>query len=268
MITYACMLAVKPCMLSDPDWKHIPWSNAPEKKSELQHLFDILVDVPEITTQFSHPLQSPTSLRPSATLDIDTIYTKATAMLRALDRWRRKWYALHYEDFFETQPKYVPKAWATRSEELSWKTCWYFSSLNIATAYTHYHETLVLVLRAIWNCETSGLLNVEHPNIDRRPQIYACCIEICRCVDYHLIESQKGAGSLFILSPVRIAWKSLGEESIESQWLAAAMADVSAGERGRWAIAIGSVSEFKPQTGSPLAPQIYDSTVPESPTEP
>ena len=266
MIVNACMMVFKPTILSGPDWKDIPWMNAPESKSELQHLFDIFVDLPDITRQVWYTLRSPLSMRPNATMDVDTLYRTSMSMLRALDQWRRKWWNRHSEDFFETTPTYTPRAWYGRTEELAWKTCWHFSSLYHSQAYTTYHFILIIVLRMIWNCETSGLLTVEYLEIDRSHQIYAAGIEICRCVDYHLHESLSGAGSLFLLVPVRVAWKSLGESSTESQWLVAAMRDVSEGERGRWSIATGTVSNYKLTTGSPLAEVMYESTA--SPTEP
>ena len=264
MIATAAMLAGRTTILSEPDWKLIPWAGRPEDKSELQHLYDIMVDLPELTMQTHSTLSSPLRLRAGQTMDLNVMYRKCTTLLRALDQWRRTWFNTHYEDLFETQPTYTPSQWYGRTEELNWKTVWHFSSLYEGQAYSLYHALLIILLRLIWNLETSNLLTVEHPNVDRSFSLYTAGIEICRCVDYHLIDAQKGAGSLLILTPVRCAWKSLGEQSPESQWLEAVMADISAGERGRWAIAAGTLGNFEPISSSPMANTIYDNTLPVS----
>ena len=264
MITNAAMLASRTTILSEPDWKTIPWADRPEDKSELQHLFDIYVDVPEVAMQCTHPLESPLQLRPGQTMDLDTMYRKCIDLLRALDQWRRMWYNKNYEEFFEAQPTYTPKAWIGRTEELNWKTVWHFSTLYEAQAYSVYHSILILLLRMISNLEQSGLLSVDHPTVNRTLAIYTAGIEICRCVDYHLIEEQSGAGSLLILMPIRCAWKTIGENSLESQWLEAAVADISAGDRGRgrWAIASGTLGKFKPVHNPHMAGTILDNTLP------
>lgn len=38
-----------------------------------------------------------------------------------------------------------------------------------------------------------------------RRVLYECAMDICRSVDYHLLGFQGGAGSFFILFPLRIA---------------------------------------------------------------
>ena len=232
-------------ILAEPDWKNIPWADNPEAKSDMQYLYDIWADLPEIFQQLGRSLESPLDLRPDHTMSVEEIYQRSLNMLRALDKWRRTWHSNHYEDFFETEQTYVPKTWVGRSEDLGWKTCWHFSTLYIAYGYTLYHAILICVLKTMWNCEISDLLVMEHPTIDRSQQLYAAGIEICRCVDYHLIDPLQGAGSLFIIAPVRCAWKILGEDSVQGQWLSAAMKDISTGERGGWAIAEGTLVKCK-----------------------
>ena len=185
-------------------------------------------------------------------MNLDTMYTKCVSLLRQLHQWRRRWYNLHCEDFFETPPLYYPSTFNEDIQDLPWKTVWHFSSLYTAQPYANYHSILILVLRTMWNLEMSGILSVEHPVIDRSRQIYDAGIEICRSVDYHLIESQKGAGSIFLLVSVRYAWKAFELHSLEARWLEATMTDISTGKTGRWGAAEKTLSKFEHVVPSPI----------------
>lgn len=147
------------------------------------------------------------------------------------------------KNFLGSLPTYTPQSWFGEIDELRWKTVWHFSSPYIANTYRTFHCLIIIALRMVSNLETSGLLSVEHPCVDGSHQIYAAAIEMCRCVDYHLMESHKGAGSLFILVPSRAAWKTLGETTPEGQWLMGVVEDISSGDRGRWGCRCRCINE-------------------------
>ncbi|KZF19234.1 hypothetical protein L228DRAFT_286088 [Xylona heveae TC161] len=57
------------------------------------------------------------------------------------------------------------------------------------------------------------------PSADLNEMATGAAIEVCRGVHYHLLDHQRSAGELFLLFPLRMAWKALGKSTTpQGRW--------------------------------------------------
>jgi hypothetical protein len=192
-IILGALASHKFCDLATEEWRTIPWSEHPEQKSAYQHLIDILIEVPALYA----------SSQGSKT-------TPPTSLLEGLRIWRNQWVLENPNEPHEANP-YFPDL------NFTWTSVLHFSNLDSANSIILYNATLILIL---------GFLklrpNPDDQKLPRSPptaylptmsltpssfdiEIHNAAIEICRCVDYHLFHIQRGAGSLFLMFPLRVA---------------------------------------------------------------
>ena len=232
-IIFACLVLDRPSPLAHPDWKTIPWILEPESKKPLQYLYDILADVPFIFKERERIVDD--SLQYSeVAADCSALIDQIEEMITQLGTWYKKWWAEHEPDLFEVDDLGSLKA-EDDDSPLLWETTLHFASLQIAHEYCVYYGTRIM-LKTL-----SRSMKILDPNKDLEEisklatEARKGSIEICRCVDYHLLDYQVGAGSLFLLFPLRMAWQGLGgNSSREGQWLVDISKQISKGQKGWW----------------------------------
>lgn len=214
----------------------MPWSLQPENKAPLQKLMDILIHFPpwiKSCTRFwtqAFPsesdmngiLEAQRGLRVSREL-LDT-WWEAFQAERGNEWWETPMPASMLE---ETDSGYMPPA--------PWKTHYHFKSLKTAHSFIYYHATRVLCVGVLRGIEALDL-NVDPAHVARMAaESRASAMEICRATDYLLLPRHDGAGSVYLIFPLRLAWKAVGGDTPEGAWLRQVADSIGSGAKGGWA---------------------------------
>lgn len=237
VIVSACTLSIKGTILSAPQWKTIPWSKGLKKKSDLQLLYDVMVDQPGLIAHVLDPVSPGLRLRVVDFQDINALYMKACQTLAGYDSWFSDWNSRRCGHMVAIAPKWAPTGWSESNDDLPWNTIWQFSAIIDAQAYTAYQAGIIICTRLVYNLEQSGLLSMDGPTESRETQLQHAAVEICRSVEWLLHERRRGAGGLYLLMPSRYAWKTFPAASAEHRWMLAATQDIGKAHRGGWAMA-------------------------------
>ncbi|PVH85150.1 hypothetical protein DL98DRAFT_651045 [Cadophora sp. DSE1049] len=240
-IALECLIQRKRCFLEDPDWKHIPWALDPDSKSSLHYLHDQLCDIPGLVEDTANlqimPLDSD-----NRTYQYLILSQKISIQLRTIYEWRASW-AQQNPDSWHEIPSSNPL-----HEQIS-PTVFRFKDLIIANEVTFYNA-LLLLLHRLGNQVIGHSFDASIPALDLpadidygplyapglAPNIQAIGMEICRSVEYHLVEERVNAGAFFLLFPLTVAYQVYEPGSREATWLRGVMnkiADSSGFEIGR-----------------------------------
>ena len=237
VICSACTLTLKETVLAAPEWKTVPWSKNLKPKSDLQLLYDVMVDLPGLTVHVHDPVSPGFRPRAIPGQDLDVLYMRTCRIISDYDAWRVGWDQRHSNHMLEFTPLWTPHGWFGSNADLPWKKVWHFSAIAVAQAYIVYQAGIILATRLAYNLEHSGLLKMGHPTTDREPEMQHAAIEICRSVEWLLADERRGAGGLYLLMPSRCAWKTLPICSPEQEWMLAATRQIGKGTRGGWSMA-------------------------------
>lgn len=248
-IALECFVKRKRCFLEHPDWKIIPWALAPESKTPILLIHDILVDLPglmEDAIALKRPILSPDHFF----YQLQTLSSKLEAHLGELYTWRLDWELANPDACYE-----VANPSKSEVQDPLFPTILYFTTLTAANEITTYNAILLLILKLGYDAigssfMTSALsiasapLTISQPVVSSNPLYLpgnapnpqAIATEICRSAEYHLLDDQRSGGAFFLLFPLRIAYQAFEEGAREKQWLEALMqrvADCSGWEIGR-----------------------------------
>ncbi|KFY42438.1 hypothetical protein V495_04523 [Pseudogymnoascus sp. VKM F-4514 (FW-929)] len=226
IIIINCLIKRKRCFLSSTDWKTVPWAQEPESKTSISYLHDILSDVPGLmenadTIQFSD-IASEVSLSCR-----DLVLHQLASLWTTLYEWRVSWQLQNPASSWEAP---------STTDQNPFPTAFHFSSLIHANAITLYNATLLLLFKIGFQVLGPSFnplyysLHLPH-GIDYGPHIpptltlntRAIAIEICKSVEYHFQEERRGGGTLFLLFPLRLAWQTFEQSSVEAAWIQGVM---------------------------------------------
>ncbi|KAK6860923.1 hypothetical protein PG995_004559 [Apiospora arundinis] len=223
-------------IFSQPSWKNVPWKVHPGRKEAMQVLFDIIADCADV---FWLRDQSDTEMVESAQLLAQqAILEKARTILCDLYCWKES-----YASSPEFQPTEAPASCASSSPlgnneglqdqaSYPWTTVMSYESLYHANAMTLYHGAIILIGRPIRDLHLA-ICGAGEPDTQRA--IYEAGIAICRSVEYLLDPVRNGAGSFYLLFPIRMAFDAVGKaEPAIGAWLKATLQLISSGSAGRW----------------------------------
>jgi hypothetical protein len=234
-IIFASLVLRKPTILSQAQWKTVPWELDPMQKDSMNYLIDILADCPHISALKCQVLSVTTNAE-RETL-IQELTSQVNSHLEQLRFWKDAWDTTEAHSCYEVPaPSNTPtRLVSADTTERAWETVWSFETLNHANAVTMFHATCILLLRMLHVVEDDSALSTT---LDRAQEEYLAGIQICRTVDYHLHKMREGAGSLFLLFPLRMAWEALGQvEPAIGAWLQDVLKKIETGVAGRWALA-------------------------------
>jgi hypothetical protein len=234
-IIFASLILRQPTILSQQRWKDVPWALDPEQKILIHHLVDILADCPGLVAQKDRALAANEVLKPQL---IRQLKEQFSLRLKQLAYWKNCW------DVTETQYCHeVPAAEGTptvnnTTEDMprkAWETVWSYNTLYHANALTIYHATHIHYLKLTLSLDGEAFAEEK---LDSAQDEYSAGIEICRSVDYHLDKMREGAGSFFLMFPLRMAWEAVGKvEPAIGTWLQDVLKKIETGVAGRWALA-------------------------------
>ena len=248
---FASLASRKPSIFAEKDWKTLPWAPGVTKKCKVQYIFDIIADATIL-------MPNRDALQDAATrgLDVSTseLYQDTTGLadelLHQVEEWNQDWELLHGHKLQETQPLLPLSSLFpfTSKEELPWSTVYTYLNLDLANDHAMYNATLILLLL----CKKSLLLLQPECDIDEIASISLQAelagVEICRSVDYHLMDFQEGIGGLYLLFPMRVAWQAVGESSSPAgRWLESICEAITKGQKGRWGSAASLMKDVPPR---------------------
>ena len=108
------VISRSPTFLAREEWKTIPWSTGSSRKNAMQHLLDLIVDIPAILAQFdSITKAADTCSMPG--LEIKHRQTMLWTSMADTERRPRQWKKLWADHYLQSQPhegpheKYSPR---------------------------------------------------------------------------------------------------------------------------------------------------------------
>lgn len=237
IIIFAALVLRRPTIFSRPEWKHDPWSLHPERRSMLHGLYDILADCTELYVM-KDKIDSDFSPN-HGNMRYYSLMQKTQDMLGQLEQWECSWKVAHPNCYHEVSATQTTPAFLTPQGTCvpAWTTVLHFVSLFHANAVGLFNATTILLLKFQLAVECPGDQAAAQKQV-LEERIFACGIQISRSVDYHIDSSRDGAGSLFLLFPLRMAYVAVEKEApMVLQWLKEILQKISLGSAGRWGTA-------------------------------
>lgn len=209
----------KRCFLEKEEWKTIPWAKCPESKSPYQQIQDFVADVPGFFEDFVN-IVTATAKSEDTTQQRKVLKRKVMTGIRGLIRWR--WaYEKHQGVLAWENPVRLGKDLFTDGdEEPLFPMNLYYKDFEAAQTLTVYNQA---VLGHIWQANALG---IKEPMAAALTTLSACdrptpvsplalpskdltvarvVIEICRSIEYQLLEEHANIGSYSLMLPMR-AW--------------------------------------------------------------
>lgn len=220
----------------------MPWMVHPERMTLKQRLYSVMADYPELFIARD-------SITAMASYDekvmrFRSLLQKAHHVLEELEYWRQTWDSANPNCcwdvpcqtaapvFIDTGGKTIP-AWTSRLD---------YESLYHANSLTIYNATLILLLHFVKDITLMSSSDVGDPrSMDLSTNLYVACLKICRSIEYHLQILHEGAGSFYLLFPLRMAYDTVRESNpTVAAWIRDVLLGIHEGQygkSGRWATA-------------------------------
>lgn len=236
-IIYACLTMRQLTMLSQPDWKTVPWSNDPGGKSLYEHLIDILADTPKLICAKDEALALDDA--EARKIAIWQVVRQAQHLLTQLRTWKVVWDDAEPDCSVEVATtQHIPLQAINEENPVlvkAWETVYSFTSVYHAVTIAHYHATLIHLHRLVRGYdESADARELEAAEIETVTSGF----EICRTIEYHLRMSSRGEGSFSIMFALRMAWEAVEEtEPGVAAWLQDVLQKIATSPQGRWAVA-------------------------------
>jgi hypothetical protein len=233
-IALECLVEKKRCFLERHEWKTIPWALDPESKTSTHHIQDILCDIPglmEDATNVQGSSQEPSEIASRHQRLSENILIH----LNALYEWRTASQCANPGACHEVL---AASSSPVQTQILS-PTALHYSSLTAANEITLYNAILLLLLRLRYqilgpssNAPITALhlpLHIDYGPLyppGAAPNPRAVAMEICRRVEYNLLDSQN-AGAFLLLFPLRLAFTTFDPGSRERIWVSDVMRGIA-----------------------------------------
>jgi hypothetical protein len=205
----------------------------------MQFLIDILADCPGLFIHKEEIESSPSSWERS--IEYAKLRNNIYNVLDQLNQWEQSWETNNGKCSCEvpapvTTPIIV-NHWG-RSVP-AWETVIEYKSLYHANTIVMFNATVIMVQLLADQLTFSGELPRDSQKKGSFPdRKFAAGLTICRSVEYHIQSMQKGAGSFFLLFPLRMAYDAIGRSNaVIGAWLQNVLQQIQNGQSGRWATA-------------------------------
>jgi hypothetical protein len=208
----------------------------------MQRLVDHLADCPGLFVEKDR-IVAENSITVDQTSELSNLFGKVTGLLDSLQQWNEQWEVENSDYCYEMPaPASTPLIsipGAGKSYAQAWSTVLEYKTLYHANTTIMYHGTIILLLnlaQSIMEISAFSTLST-YPPVDFG-KVHTAGIDICRSVDYHLQSMRQGAGSFFLLYPLRMAYVSVGQvEPSIGLWIQGVLQQIQNGKSGRWATA-------------------------------
>lgn len=224
-IILASLASQRSTFLSKAEWKIIPWQHKNTAKDDMEHLLDIVADIP--------------SLRPAIHGGCDPMVIRqiACSLLHSLHSWMDCWKA---------QPNHVISSNRCDSSHDIQPPCsgihLAYRSLSQANEVCLYNAAVIQIIEILRSMEC-GLDYSHELSTEVTQLLYRAATDICRSIEYQVNQSSSlMLGQLFVLYPLRMTWLAFGRNStIEGQWVEKKMVEIRIASH-RWEIASQAIT--------------------------
>jgi hypothetical protein len=231
-IALACLIKKKRCFLEHPDWKIIPWAPDPESKTSEIYLLDQLCDIPGLFEDATN-LNLPDQDEEQRIADHQSLSRNILVHLRILYEWRFTWQQQNPDSCFEVKA-------SSPDEQPLFPTALHYSTLPLANEIAIYNAILLLLLRLgsqiIGPTFDASIPSLHLPKELSYYPLYppgsaassqAVATEICRSIEYYLLDAAGSAGAFFLLFPMSLAYRTFKPGSREARWLSEVMRNIA-----------------------------------------
>ena len=231
---FAAITAQQPTILARPEWKTVPWSQYPERKTHLQLLYDLFAYCPGlISTKYYIESQS---IGESTHAMYRSLVSRVQSLLEELEQLQQTWAYEHPDCQWEVpSPVTTPAILDPTGRPIPiWSTIIHYQSIYHANFATGSSAILVLLLQL---CQDSSMSDTMTPEEMQKisGRVRSSGISICRGIDYYVDEIRKGAFSYLLLFPLKIALESVGKtDPAIGLWLKGTLDRISSGLSGKW----------------------------------
>lgn len=235
VMVLAALAARQRSVFAEEAWRRVPWEGGGAIKDRVHVLLDVLAAASGLVE--GRGLDGAGSVQAGA--ERRGLLGQARTLLAELDAWQAGWDRA-FPQTREEAAGLVSSAPVGVDEDglvgPLWRTVWRYGNLYFANVAALSDAVRIFLLLFVSAVAGPGA-GVDQDG--QRRALYEAATDICRSVDYHLLDFQDGAGSFFILFPLRMAWQAFGSgDSPEAKWVEQVMDGISGGTRGgRWTVA-------------------------------
>jgi hypothetical protein len=214
-----------PTFLAQEEWKTIPWSTGSSSKDLLQHLLDVVVNIPSVLAQFDSLVEASKtgSMSCSEANHQQTILWASSAGIKhCLQQWKREW----ADTYPFGQPYEVPTrnedstAFVISCNQLPTFRCRDLTTMRIVTpTMMAYPDPRMALAQCMYYASLLMLSGVDtKPGEVRLDEQYSLACLICRSMEY-CMKVLLGGHINRVLFPLRVAYDILPDGDIEREWV-------------------------------------------------
>lgn len=236
VMVLAALAARQRSVFGEEAWRRVPWEGGGGATKDRVH---VLLDVLAVASGLveGRGLDGAGSVQAEA--ERRGLLEEARTLLAELDAWQAGWDRAFPQTREEVAGLVSSAPVGVDEDGLVgplWRTVWRYGNLYFANVVALSDAVRIFLLMFVSAVAGPGT-GVDQDGLRR--ELYEAATDICRSVDYHLLDFQDGAGSFFILFPLRMAWQAFGSgDSPEAKWVEQVMDGISGGTRGgRWTVA-------------------------------
>lgn len=215
-----------------------------ERKTSTQRLIDFLADCPALFIDRDRLFSDQCAAIEKTTGMIDVL-NRAHDLLQQMEFWEKQWEREHPGYCYEVSTRLsIPNLTNPNYEEddvPAWSTVLDYITLDHANTMVVYNGALILLLNLVQSILQKGDLPVASDNNMSTylpKKMTTAGLNICRSVEYHLQSLRQGAGSFYLLFPLRMAYDAVGRDNREiGFWIQDILKQIQDGKTGRWAAA-------------------------------
>ncbi|OKL55820.1 hypothetical protein UA08_08815 [Talaromyces atroroseus] len=246
-IITSSLLVRRHTILSNQEWKAIPWTYFPERKNSMELLVDILADCPALFADQMQLLSNRNlAITNQVAAGLKHLLGRAYRLLDQLEKWKEQW-DLDNPGYCHEIPAPFPRptsfGWQGEKdmETPIWTTILNYASVYHANTMVLYDGTLILLLRYI-----QGIMNelnilaapTDRQSFDLWERSYAASLAICRSVEYHLQGMRRGVVDFHLMFPLRMANQTIGDSNPAiGLWIQDVLQQIRDGQSSRWTLA-------------------------------
>ncbi|KAI9714003.1 MAG: hypothetical protein M1820_000733 [Bogoriella megaspora] len=174
-----------PTILSQPEWKTIPWRNHLSGKTEINHLDELFAECPALYITRDHLLKQDDDDHKVSQLR--ALKEAATRLLHQLEQWETNWKLANPNAYSEVAaPSTTPIIIDNQSQSApAWLTVFQYQSRCLAVAAMLFNATLIIVLELICSLPLAKT-DPTDAQVTRPSRLREAGFFICRSVDCHL----------------------------------------------------------------------------------
>lgn len=217
----------KKIFLEREEWKTVPWSLLPERKTMLEKITDVLCATPGLVQRLDEVLLKK-SMTEQYNKAIGEYKVDLYKCFRSAYEWRAAWEEMYPNVSYEATPTFLSP----------FATCIRYQKLEFALGIAFYNAILLIITMAgvdIWGQSYDHCLAARDlPYSTTNPSLLSpgvstrdSALEIIRSAEYHLTGPHASAGAFYLVMPLKVAWDAMPKDTLERFWIEQVMIGIS-----------------------------------------